>query len=162
MSKEKLCIYKPWNEKTTKEKNELTETLQKNILEDIIKKLGFEQKETTNFEKVTEQWKSNYTLYIVEKWSKLKLIKDGKESIIDLPVDSIIWESTFLQYLKWEKITNANASVEIQWKYLQISFEKIKFKLKTGSEKKEKTVISYFKEIENQRRWKTKQVHNKN
>ena len=146
------------NEKN--KKNEINETLQENML-DFIKKLGFEQKETINFKRITEQWKDNYILYIVEQWSDLKLIKDWKESIIKLPVESVIWESTFLQYFHWEKITSANASVEIKWKYLKVSFKNFITKFDKLSKEEQKKVISYFKELENQRKWKTKQVHPK-
>jgi len=163
MSKEKFEI-NPSRETEINEKNkktEINETLQGNIL-DFIKELGFEQKETSNFERITEQWKDNYILYIVEQWSNLKLIKDWKESIIELPVESVIWESTFLQYFNWEKITSANASVEIKWKYLQVSFKNFITKFDKLSKEEQKKVISYFKELENQRKWKTKQVHPKN
>ena len=149
------------NKTLANNKPELIETLQKNTLEEIKKIFNFEEKETANFERITEQGKSNYVLYIVEQWSKLKLIKDWKESIIDLPVDSVIWESTFLQYLKWEEVTNANASVEIQWKYLQISFDKFKQELDNFSKEEQGIIISYFKELENMRKGKTKQVHPK-
>ncbi len=162
MSKEKLCIYKPSSEKDKTTNTELSNILQKDILEDIIKKIRFEQKESAAFKQITKQWESNDVLYIAEKWSKLKLTKNWKESIIELPNDSIIWESTFLQYYRWKEITNANASVEIQWKYLQISFKNFQRELKTKSEKKERLVISYFEDLENNRKWKTKQVHNKN
>ena len=149
------------NKTLANNKPELIETLQKNTLEGIKKIFNFEEKETANFERITEQGESNYVLYIVEQWSKLKLIKDWKESIIDLPVDSVIWESTFLQYLKWEEVTSANASVEIQWKYLQISFDNFKKELNNLSKEEQGIIISYFRELENMRKGKTKQVHPK-
>ena len=149
------------NKTLANNKPELIETLQKNTLEEIKKIFNFEEKETANFERITEQGKSNYVLYIVEQWSKLKLIKDWKESIINLPVDSVIWESTFLQYLKWEEVTNANASVEIQWKYLQISFDNFKKELNSLPREEQGIIISYFRELENMRKGKTKQVHPK-
>jgi len=94
MSKEKLKLNQSISGETklkrSDKKSELTETLHENILA-FIKKLGFEQKEATNFEQITEQWKDNYTLYIVEQWSKLRLLKDWWESIIELPVCSVIW-----------------------------------------------------------------------
>ena len=68
----KDSVLQSWISNLPDKNYELNETMGENII-DFTKSLGFEQKETTKFKQITEQWKSNYTLYIVEKWAKLKL-----------------------------------------------------------------------------------------
>ena len=74
-----------------------------NIIADL--KSVMEEKEAIKeYKELTKQWAENDTLYIIPAWTKFKLIKDWKETEIEVSKDSINWESTFLAYLEGKKI----------------------------------------------------------
>ena len=138
---------------------ELFETLSENQIVDILSNLPWiEEKETPMYLVLTEQWEVNDKLFIALDNTKLKLIKDWVESEITLDKRSIIWESTFLKFLENEEQL-ANAFILIKWKYLQISFSKLKQELDKLDDEVRNQIIYYFKELENKRKWKTEQVH---
>jgi len=85
------------------------------------------------------------------------LIKDGKETEISLDKNTIIWETTLLQYLNLKK-TSATASIDVKWKYYQISFQKFKGKFQTLSKEEQNKIVNKLKELESKRIWKTKPI----
>lgn len=115
------------------------------------------EKVSENFERKIEQGWKNVALYIFAKWSEFKLVKDWKETVISLSDDSVIGETTLLQYLDLKE-TKATASVEIKWKYYEISFKEFKNKFDNLPDKDKEALISFLKELENKRKWKTKVV----
>jgi len=125
-----------------------------NIIADL--KSVMEEKEAIKeYKELTKQWAENDTLYIIPAWTKFKLIKDWKETEIEVSKDSINWESTFLAYLEGKKIP-ANASTQVLWKYFEISFDKLKNELQKNG--KIKLIKRFFQELENKRKWKTEIV----
>ena len=125
--------------------------------EELIRNLmsWMEKKEVPTFEILTIQWESNDKLYIIEKGS-FKLIKDGKETEIEINEPTIIWESTFLKFLEGNSNFPANATVEVKWTYYEISFKKLKEELDKSTDKAQ--ILEMFRRLENNRKWKTKPV----
>ena len=70
-----------------------------------------EGKNTKEYKRLINQWEKNDTFYIFVEGSKFKLIKDGKETEISLDKNTIIWETTLLQYLNWKKRSNSKKCV---------------------------------------------------
>jgi len=135
----------------------LLEDLENNFEEYLIKRFQMEEKETQNFTRLINQWDENDTFYILDKWSEFKLIKNWQETTIKLNKPSIIWETTLLQYLNWQK-TSATASVEVKWRYYQISFEKFKKTFEKLDKNEQQSIIKLLKELEEKRKWKTKPI----
>ena len=129
----------------------------KDFPSELIEIFQMDEKNTSEYKRLINQWEENDTFYIFVESSKFKLIKDGKETEISLDKNTIIWETTLLQYLNWKK-TSATASIDIKWKYYQISFEKFKKKFQTLSKEEQNKIISKLKEIESKRIWKTKPI----
>ena len=136
---------------------ELSEILKNNFEEYLIKRFQMEEKETQNFTRLINQWDKNDTFYILDKWSEFKLIKNWQETTIKLDKPSIMWETTLLQYLNWQK-TSATASVEVKWRYYQISFEKFKETFEKLDKNEQQSIIKLLKELEEKRKWKTKPI----
>ena len=136
---------------------ELLENFDENEVVEFLKSLSFvEEKEAKMEEVLTEQWEKNDILYIISDDSELTLIKDGVETKLTLAKNSIVGESTFLQYYNWEE-TEANAFVIIKWKYYKLPFSLLKEELDTNPNKD--IILSYFKQLENNRKNKTEQIH---
>lgn len=137
---------------------ELVETMdEQQMINKLVSNFWMEEKESLSLKKIITQWEENNKFYILEAWSSFKLIKDWVETEIPLSKDSVMWESTLLQYLDGEK-TSANASIEVKWKYYVVPFSKLKDKFKKLSNEDKNIITTFLEELENKRKWKTKPV----
>lgn len=89
------------NEKPQQQENiRLSKVIEYNdFIKALIKSFEMKEKVSENFERKIEQGWKNVALYIFAKWSEFKLVKDWKETFIPLSDDSVIGETTLLQYL---------------------------------------------------------------
>jgi len=146
-----------WFNTNSNSTSDLLESFEKDPISTLVKNFSMEQKETSDFEKIISQWETNDTFYIFPAKTTFKLLKDGNETEITLNEPTIIWETTLLQYLNWQK-TSASASIEVKWKYYQISFEDFRKQFEKLSSQEQKIIKIYFKELENKRKGKTEVV----
>ena len=128
-----------------------------NLVQELIELFDMKEKYAENFEKLTTQWEKNDKFYILGANSIFKLVKNWFESIIPLDKDTIIWETTLLEFLEWKE-NSATATVEVKWKYYYTLFKNFKEKFKKLPKNKQEEIIKKLKELEAKRLNKVKPV----
>ena len=98
----------------------------KTIFTKLINSLKKEEKQVKK-EVLTKEWENNSKLYLVKKWSKIAISKNGKTIYHLVASDMIVGENTFLSYLNWIQTAPANATFKIlEWTYSEIGFQEAK------------------------------------
>jgi len=98
----------------------------KTIFTELINSLKKEEKQVKQ-KVLTKEWENNSKLYLVKKWSKIAISKNGKTIYHLVASDMIVGENTFLSYLNWVQTAPANATFKIlEWTYSEIDFQQAK------------------------------------
>ena len=95
----------------------------KTIFTKLINSLKKEEKQVEK-KVLTKEWENNSKLYLVKKWSRISISKNGKTIYHLVASDMIVGENTFLSYLNWIQTAPANATFKIlEWTYSEIGFQ---------------------------------------